>query len=67
MCVVGEGAAVTPDDLISLCAQRLGSYKKPSEVVVRTEPLPKSPVGKVQRKALREPYWEGFDRRVAGN
>jgi hypothetical protein len=28
--------------------------------------LPKSPVGKIQRKILREPHWVGFDRRVAG-
>jgi len=67
VCVVADGAAVTSDELVALCAERLGSYKKPSEVVVRTEPLPKSPVGKVQRKALREPYWAGYDRRVAGN
>ena len=31
------------------------------------DPLPKSPVGKLQRKVLREPFWVGFDRRVAGN
>ena len=30
------------------------------------DPLPKSPVGKVLRKALRDPYWVGMDRRVGG-
>jgi hypothetical protein len=34
--------------------------------VVREEPLPKTPVGKIKRKDLREPFWVGRDRRVAG-
>lgn len=58
---------VTEDELVELCRARLGSYKKPSQVVLTTDPLPKSPVGKLQRKALREPYWRGHDRRVAGS
>ena len=66
-CVVGENAAVTADDIREMCASALGSYKKPAEVYFQTDPLPKSPVGKVQRKVLREPYWVGMDRRVAGN
>ncbi len=54
-------------EIVELCTERLGSYKKPSKVEFRHEPLPKSPVGKLQRKVLREPYWVGHDRRVAGN
>ena len=46
---------------------RLGSYKKPGLVVVRDEPLPKTPVGKIKRRALREPYWVGHTRRIAGS
>jgi acyl-CoA synthetase (AMP-forming)/AMP-acid ligase II len=64
---VTEGAMVTSDELIELCADRLGSYKKPTQVEVTTDPLPKSPVGKLARKQLREPHWVGHDRRVAGN
>ena len=37
------------------------------DVELTTEELPKSPVGKLARKVLREPHWEGHDRRVAGN
>ncbi|MFT7601462.1 MAG: acyl-CoA synthetase (AMP-forming)/AMP-acid ligase II [Acidimicrobiales bacterium] len=65
--MVAEGATVTSDELIELCADRLGSYKKPANVELTTEELPKSPVGKLARKVLREPHWEGRDRRVAGN
>lgn len=57
---------VTEDELVQLCADRLGSYKKPGAVVITTEPLPKSPVGKILRRAMRTPYWEGHDRRVGG-
>ncbi|ANK80099.1 MAG: AMP-dependent synthetase [Rhizobiales bacterium NRL2] len=67
LCVLDGSHEVTEDDVIRTCTERLGSYKKPSQVVFRKEPLPKSPVGKIRRKELREPYWEGVDRRVAGS
>jgi acyl-CoA synthetase (AMP-forming)/AMP-acid ligase II len=57
---------VSEAEIIELCALRLGSYKKPSRVVFTTDPLPKSVVGKLQRKVLREPYWQGTERRVGG-
>lgn len=66
-CVVSEGAEVEPQAIIDLCAEKLGSYKKPAEVHLTTDPLPMSPVGKVQRKVLREPYWANQDRRVGGS
>lgn len=64
--MVREGSRVTEVEIADLCAERLGSYKKPGRVVVTTEPLPKTPVGKIKRRALRDPYWAGRDRRVAG-
>ena len=67
VCVVVPDADVSEQEIIELCRARLGSYKKPSKVVFQVEPLPKSPVGKLQRKVLREPYWQGQDRRVGGN
>lgn len=67
VCMVDGKTAVTENELIALCAERLGSYKKPRAVVLQTEPLPKSPVGKIRRKELREPYWAGRDRRVGGS
>ena len=67
VCTVAEGAKVTAEELIALCSEKLGSYKRPKAVELSTAPLPKSVVGKVQRKVLREPYWEGHERRIAGN
>ena len=71
VCVVAHDLSDDERERISteirdLCSDRLGSYKKPGLVEVRTEPLPKSPVGKVQRRSLREPHWAGMDRRVGG-
>ncbi len=67
VCTVDGSTPVTEDELIELVATRLGSYKKPGKVVITTEPLPKSVVGKILRKNLREPFWEGRARRVAGS
>lgn len=36
-------------------------------MVLTTGPLPKSPVGKVLRKLLRKPFWQGTSCSVTGN
>ena len=61
------GGQVDAAEVVQLCIDRLGSYKKPGKVVVRDEALPKTPVGKIKRRDLREPYWVGHARRVAGS
>jgi acyl-CoA synthetase (AMP-forming)/AMP-acid ligase II len=66
VCTVADGATVTEAEIIALVTGRLGSYKKPARVEFTTEPLPKSVVGKLQRKVLREPHWAGQQRRVGG-
>lgn len=66
VCTVEPGATVTEAEIITLVTERLGSYKKPSRVEFTTDPLPKSVVGKLQRKVLREPHWAGHQRRVGG-
>lgn len=53
--------------VIEACAASLGSYKKPSRVVFRDQAMPRSPVGKIQRKVLREPFWADHAVRVAGS
>jgi acyl-CoA synthetase (AMP-forming)/AMP-acid ligase II len=64
---VKPGVAVSEKEIVELCAAHLGNYKRPGKVVLRTEALPKTPVGKIRRKELREPFWVGHERRVAGN
>lgn len=67
LCVVAEGSLLTAEELVAMVVADLGSYKKPGSITITTEPLPKSPVGKVKRKDLREPFWAGVDRRVSGS
>lgn len=66
VCTIKPGATVSEADLITLCEAKLGNYKRPGRIVLRTDPLPKTPVGKIKRKELREPFWAGHTRRVAG-
>jgi acyl-CoA synthetase (AMP-forming)/AMP-acid ligase II len=67
VCTIDDTVPVSAEELIALCAEQLGSYKKPAQVELTTDPLPKSPVGKILRKQLREPHWVGHERRVAGS
>jgi acyl-CoA synthetase (AMP-forming)/AMP-acid ligase II len=61
--VAQPGAALTADDLIAFCAERLDRLKKPRSVDFVAE-LPHNRNGKLDRKAVREPYWANTDRRV---
>jgi long-chain acyl-CoA synthetase len=51
--VLKEGATATQEELIAFCHEKLAKYKWPAEVEFRTE-LPKSNVGKVLKKELRQ-------------
>ncbi|MET7992203.1 AMP-binding protein [Amycolatopsis sp. NPDC005232] len=62
--VVDSLGAVTEEAVVETCRKRLGSYKKPSRVEFSTEPLRRTPLGKISRKLLREPYWAGRANRV---
>jgi acyl-CoA synthetase (AMP-forming)/AMP-acid ligase II len=57
--VLHEGATVSEDELISFARDRVGSVKRPKQLVIATEPLPKSPFGKLLRRQVREVYWTG--------
>lgn len=46
------GAAATADDLLDYCRENLARYKLPAEIVFM-DALPKTPVGKIDKKALR--------------
>ncbi len=58
------GHTVTADDLIEHCRSLIASYKKPTGVTF-VDALPKQENGKINKLALREPFWVGHDRRVS--
>jgi long-chain acyl-CoA synthetase len=55
---------VDPKEIIEFCRQYIAGYKVPKGIDVQTEPLPKSGPGKVLKRELRAPYWDGKDRAV---
>lgn len=63
VCVLKEGAEVTEEEIIAFCKERMASFKKPASVEFVKE-LPLTSLGKVNKVALRERYWEGHERRI---
>ncbi|WP_306317030.1 MULTISPECIES: AMP-binding protein [unclassified Streptomyces] len=56
-------AAIDPAALIDFCAERLDRFKKPRTVDV-VDALPVNRNGKIDRKAVRAPYWADSARAV---
>jgi long-chain acyl-CoA synthetase len=52
--VVRRDPALTFDDLIEHCQHYLTGYKMPRQVAFRTDPLPKSTIGKILRRIVRD-------------
>ncbi|MGY1620234.1 long-chain-fatty-acid--CoA ligase [Geodermatophilus sp. SYSU D00691] len=61
--VPAAGAAVTLEELRAFCAGRIAGYKTPRSMET-VEQLPLSAAGKVLKRELRRPYWEGQERAV---
>jgi long-chain acyl-CoA synthetase len=57
---------VTEAELAAHCREEIAGYKVPKRIELREEPLPKSGAGKVLKRELREPYWQGREARVGG-
>lgn len=62
--VPNEDQTLTAEELIAHCKERIAHYKCPVSVEVRAEPLPLSGAGKVLKRDLRAPFWEGQSRQV---
>jgi acyl-CoA synthetase (AMP-forming)/AMP-acid ligase II len=57
------GARLSASDVIEFCRARLAHYQCPTSVDI-VDDLPRSGVGKVLKRALREPYWADRDRAI---
>jgi long-chain acyl-CoA synthetase len=64
--VVVPRAAVSADELIAHCRAAIAGYKVPKRIDLRSEPLPKSGAGKLLKRELRAPYWDGRESLVSG-
>jgi len=64
--VVEPAAGATPGpelaaDILAFCAGRLAAFKTPRSIDFTAE-MPRDPNGKLYKRKLRDPYWEGRDR-----
>jgi acyl-CoA synthetase (AMP-forming)/AMP-acid ligase II len=60
---LNPGETVTAEELIALCKSTLGSVRTPKTVDF-VPSLPRSPVGKVLKKDLRDTYWVETSRAI---
>jgi len=58
------GASPEEARIIEHCKALIAGYKCPRSITVRTDPFPLSGAGKVLKRELRAPYWEGRVRNV---
>ncbi len=63
--VVRRDDSLGEEELIEHCRGQIAGYKVPRSVEFRTDPLPVSGPGKVLKRELRAPYWEGHDRGIS--
>ncbi len=56
-------SGVTGEDILAFSRERLAGFKCPKSVDF-VEAIPRNPSGKILKRELRDPYWEGHDRQV---
>ncbi len=56
---------VAADELITFCRDKIAGYKVPKGIDFWDEPLPISGPGKILKRELRKPYWEGRKRQIS--
>jgi acyl-CoA synthetase (AMP-forming)/AMP-acid ligase II len=61
--IVKPGASQNADGIIAWARERVAGYKVPKSVDVVTA-IPRNASGKILRRELRKPYWEGRERMV---
>jgi acyl-CoA synthetase (AMP-forming)/AMP-acid ligase II len=63
VCVPKPGHHIDADSVIAWTRERLAGFKVPKSIDI-IESLPRNASGKILRKDLRAPYWQGYDRQV---
>jgi fatty-acyl-CoA synthase len=64
--VTKPGMAIDEAELRAFLAARLAKFKVPHRYFFQTEPLPKGGTGKILKRELREPFWQGHQTRIQG-
>jgi len=58
-----KGASPDPAEIIKWAKTQIAGYKVPKSIDF-IDALPRNPSGKILRRELRDPHWEGRDRKV---
>jgi long-chain acyl-CoA synthetase len=61
-----DGVAGTPElaaEILAWCEPRLAKFKTPKSIDF-TDEMPRDPNGKLYKRKLRDPYWEGRERAI---
>jgi|SRR5579871_3089639 len=64
--VCKPGHALTAEELCVFLQERIARFKMPRAIEFVEDALPKTGTGKIVKRALREKFWEGKERRVQG-
>jgi acyl-CoA synthetase (AMP-forming)/AMP-acid ligase II len=62
--VASPDARIEASDVINYARQRIAAFKCPKSVDF-VDSIPRNPSGKILKQVLREPYWQGHERRVS--
>ena len=58
-----NGSTLSETALVDWTRDKLAGYKRPRSVDF-IDKLPRNASGKLLKRTLREPYWQGYERRV---
>ena len=56
-----EGSDELAADILEYCSTRLAKFKTPKSIDF-TDAMPRDPNGKLYKRKLRDPYWEGREK-----
>jgi long-chain acyl-CoA synthetase len=58
-----EASPALADEILRFCADKLAKFKTPKSIDFIAE-MPRDPNGKLYKRKLRDPYWEGRERAI---
>ena len=61
--VARDGQTLALEEMIEFCRDKIAGYKIPRQLQLVQE-LPRNPSGKILKKELRKPFWEGVGRNI---
>lgn len=61
--VLKPGKQADGAEIIAFCKERIAHYKAPKSIDF-IDALPRTGSGKIQKKVLRDKYWEGYEKKI---